>query len=104
GRGDAAGPQFQAQARGAVAARGAGGDPVAGEGGVVHVAARDEIVHDLGGDVVGSAAAAQPRGEIRAGPRAAGEQVARHETGGLAVENLAGRYDDPTILGARAPS
>src|SRR5205814_4258111 len=91
GCGDAAGAQFQAQARGAVATRGAGGDPVAGGGGVVHVAARDEVVHDLGGDVGGSTAAAQPRGEIRTGPRAGGGQVARRGARGLGVVSRAGR-------------
>src|SRR2546428_452231 len=103
GRGDAAGAQLHPEARGAVAARGTGGDPVAGERRVVHVAARDEIVHDLGGDVGGSAATAQPRGEIRAGPRAAGEQVARREAGGLGVEDPARRYDF-SGAGALSPS
>src|SRR5205809_601199 len=103
GHGDAAGAQLHPEARGPVAARGAGRDPVAGERRVVHVAARDEIVHDLAGDVGGSAATAQPRGEIRARPRAAGEQVARREAGGLGVENPARRYDF-SGAGALSPS
>src|SRR5213596_2586692 len=103
GHGDAAGAQLHPEACGAIAARGAGRDPVAGERRVVHVAARDEIVHDLGGHVGGSAATAQPRGEIRARPRAAGEQVARREAGGLGVENPARRYDF-SGAGALSPS
>ncbi len=103
GHGDAAGAQLHPEARGAIAARGAGRDPVAGERRVVHVTAGDQIVHDLGGHVGGSAATAQLRGEIRARPRAAGEQVARREAGGLGVENPARRYDF-SGAGALSPS
>jgi hypothetical protein len=44
---------------------------LARERGVIHVAARDEIVRDLGGDFGGRAATTQSRGEIRSSPRTA---------------------------------
>ena len=92
-RGDAASPQLHAQPRGAIAAGSARADPLPRECGIVDIAARDEIVHDLGGNFGRRAAPMQPRGEIGARPRAAGQQVARREAGGLGVENLTRRYD-----------
>ena len=60
---------------------------------VVDVPAVDEIGDDLTGYLGWRAAAPQPRSQLRAGPRAAREQVARREAGGPDVENRAGRYD-----------
>src|SRR5437868_3167006 len=79
--------------RGAIAAGGARADPLPRECGIVDIAARDEIVHDLGGNFGRRAAPMQPRGKIGARPRAAGQQVARREAGGLGVEKLTRRYD-----------
>src|SRR5205823_12682370 len=56
-------------------------------------AARYEILHALGGNLGRRAAQTQPRGEVGARPRAAGQQVARSEAGGLGDENLTRRYD-----------
>jgi hypothetical protein len=70
-----------AQAVRPVAARAARDDPVAGEGGVVEVAAGGEVVDDRRGDAGGGAEAAQARGEVPRRPRApaqeAGGRVAR---------------------------
>src|SRR5437867_1418653 len=65
--------------------------------------ARDEIGHRLVDDLGGRATTAQPRGQLRARPRVAGEQVARREAGGLGVEDFAGRYD-LSGAGALSPS
>src|SRR5215831_968453 len=86
---DAARQELRAQARRAVAARGAGGDPVAGEGG--------EVGDDVGGDVRGRAAPSEASGEVARGPGAAGQEVGGCEPRGPRVESSARtartRYD-----------
>src|SRR5260370_13997039 len=90
-RGDAAGAELGAEARGAVAARGARLDPVAGERSVVHVAAAGELGHHRGRDVLRGAAAREAHGELARGPRATGEEIGRGEAHGPGVEGLPGR-------------
>src|SRR5213593_2797238 len=94
---DAARPELRAQARRSVAARGAGGDPVAGEGLVVEIAAGGEVGDHVVGDGRGRAAPPQPRGESARGPGAPGQEVGGHEPRGPRVEGSArtarARYD-----------
>ncbi|HTO13615.1 MAG TPA: hypothetical protein VMQ51_18735 [Candidatus Binatia bacterium] len=96
GRGDAAGAQLGAQASGAVAAGGAGGDPLAGERGVVDMAAALEVGGDVGGDLRRRAAAAEAGRELGPCPRAARQQITRGEPGGLEVEDPPRRWDGAT--------
>ena len=94
---DAARQELRAQARRAVAARGAGGDPVAGEGGVVEITAGGEVGDDVGGDIRGRAAPSEACGEVARGPGAAGQEVGGCEPRGPRVESSARtartRYD-----------
>ena len=96
-RGHSPRPELRAQARGAVAARRAGGDPVASEGRVVEVTPGDEIGDDFLGDGRRRAAPAQSCGEITRGPRSAGEEICGREPRGPRVESSARtartRYD-----------
>ena len=90
-------PQLGAQARRAVAARRAGGDPVTGEGRVIDVAAGGEIGEDFLDDGCGRPAPAQACGQIAGGPGASREEVGGREPRGPRVESSARtartRYD-----------
>lgn len=88
-RADPARPELGAQARRAIAARGARGNPVAGERFVVEIAARGQVGDDRVGDVGRRAAPAQTRREIASGPSAAGEEVGGREPRGPRVEDSA---------------
>src|SRR5262249_52546259 len=102
---DAARQELRAQARRAVAARGAGGDPVAGEGGGGGGYAGGggggerggEVGDDVGGDIRGRAAPSEACGEVASGPGAAGQEVGGCEPRGPRVESSARtartRYD-----------
>src|SRR5262249_44247863 len=94
---NAARPELRAQARRAVAARATGGDPVAGEGRVVEIAAGGEVGDHVVGDGRRRAAPSQARGEIARGPGAAGQEVGGNEPRGPRVEDSARtartRYD-----------
>ncbi len=89
--GDATGAELAAQARGAVPARRARGDPVAGEGGVVHVTTLGEVGDDGGGDVRRGAALDQARREVARRPGPAREERAGGEPRAPGVEDGAGR-------------
>jgi hypothetical protein len=89
GRGYATRTELRSQARDTVAAWRACGHPVTGVAGVVEVAACHEVGDDLVGNVRWSASTAEPRGQLRAAPRPARQQVARREAGGLGIENFA---------------
>jgi len=95
--GHAARSELGAQPHRAVAAGRAGGDPVAGEGGVVEIAARGEIDEDIGDDRIGRAASAQACGQLARRPVAAREEIDGGEPRGPRVESSArtarGRYD-----------
>lgn len=97
GRGDAARAKLGAQARGAVAARRARGHPLAGERGVVEIAAGDEIGEHVGRHVGGRPAAAQAALQLAGRPGAAGEEVGGSQPRGPRVESSArtarGRQD-----------
>ena len=97
GPGDPTRPQLRAQARGAVAARGASGDPVAGEGSVVEIATRGEIGEDLGGDRRRRTAPAQAHRQLARGPGASRQEISGGEPRGARVESSARtartRYD-----------
>jgi hypothetical protein len=97
GPGDRTRPQLRAQARGAVAPRGASGDPVAGEGSVVEIATRGEIGDDLGGDRRRRTAPAQAHPQLVRGPGASGKEIGGGEPRGPRVESSARtartRYD-----------
>ncbi len=97
GPGDPTRPQLRAQARGAVAARRASGDPVAGEGSVVEIATRGEIGEDLGGDRRRCTAPAQALRQLARGPGASRKEIGGGEPRGPRVESSARtartRYD-----------
>ena len=88
-RTDAARPELGAQARRAVAARGARRNPVPGERFVVEIAARGQVGDDRVGDVGGRPAPAQTRSQVARGPGAAGEEVGGREPRGPRVEDSA---------------
>jgi hypothetical protein len=89
----AAGAQLGDQSGRAVAPRCAGFHPLAGEARVVEVAARREIRDDLLGQIGRRAAAAQPRRQLRARPRAPREEISSGEAGGRGVEGAPRSYD-----------
>ena len=97
GRGDPARHELGAQAGGAVAARSARGDPVAGERGVVEIAAGDEIGEHGGRDVRGRPAPAQTAFQLAGRPGAAGKKIGGGQARGPRVESSArtarGRQD-----------
>jgi hypothetical protein len=89
--------QLRAQARGAVAARRASSDPMAGEGSVVEMATRDEIGEDIGSDRRRRTAPAQARRQLTRGPGASRKEIGGDEPRGPRVEGSARtartRYD-----------
>jgi len=89
GGGDPARAKLGAQAPGAVAARRARGHPVAGECGVVEIAAGDQIGEHFGCDVGGGPAAAQAPLQLASRPGAAGEEVGGGQPRGPRVESSA---------------
>jgi len=62
---------------------------VAGEGGVVEIAARGEIDEDIGDDRIGRAASAQACGQLARRPVAAREEIDGGEPRGPRVESSA---------------
>lgn len=95
--GDPTASELRAEPGGAVTAGGARLDPLAREGRVVEVAARDEVGDDDRRDLPRRAPPHQARGEVGARPGTAREEVRRGQAGAAVVEAArstgAPRYD-----------